>query len=494
MTSDSGANPSDLAGWAVQGSVYSIAASGVTLTLGFARSVLLARLLLPEHFGVATLALFFLNLTASLRNFGIDDAVIHRQDAGDRFLRTYFTLRMGLAVGGLGLLALATPLVADLYPSMPQLGAVLFGFIGVAALKSVTGVQMTVLSKNLAFRHLALTDVASSVTMTIVAPLMAWQGWGIWSLVAEQFSGVLVRFMSIWVVHRAWRPGFAWDPDVARWFWRFGVRVWIGNNLTFLLDRIDDFWVGTVLGKTPLGFYSRAYEFARYPRRAIANPILSVFFPTFARLQSDPVRLAKAFFRVASLMVRVGFWFSLVLILAAPEFVGVLLGRRWLPMVPTFQLMIVYTLLDPLAMAASNLLMAVGQPDLIARTRAVQLVVFVPALIALAYLAGIEGVAVAADVMVAIGAVLLFAYTRRFVDYSMRALWGWPLVAFLVSAGAVIASAGFWSELPAWQSLVGKAGLITVAYWTMLWLAERHQLRTGWDLVWALLRPRLREA
>src|SRR5690606_28345597 len=106
----------------------------------------------------------------------------------------------------------------------------------------------------------------------------------------------------------------------------------------------DDWWVGTFLGSNPLGFYSRAYEFARYPRRAIANPVLSVFFPAFAQLQDDRERLSRAFFRPTSLMVRAGGLLSLIFVSVAPEFIRIFLGEKWIPMQLAFQLMIVYTL------------------------------------------------------------------------------------------------------------------------------------------------------
>lgn len=481
-----------IAGQTVRGSFYSVAASGVTLTLGFVRSVLLARLLLPEHFGIATLALFFLNLTARIRGLGIDNALIHRKEVDEDVLSTYFSLRLGLVFGSLGILAVLIPVITRFYPDIPLLGAVLFAYIGIGVVKAFSTVQETILNKNLAFRRLAVTDVVSSITMTIVAPFLAWQGWGVWSLVAEQFSGIFARAVAMWVFYRAWRPRLGWDPEIVRWFWRFGVKVWLGSNLTFLLDRFDDFWIGTILGKTPLGFYSRAYEFAGYPRRAVANPVLSVFFPTFARLQDEPLRLSRAFFRVTSLMVRIGFWFSLVFILAAPEFILLLLGERWLPMLTTFQLMIVYTLFDPLAVGASNLLMAVGHPNLIVRTRAVQFVLFVPAVVLLGYLAGIEGVAVAADLMVLSGAILLFRYSRRFVTYSIRALWMWPSIALVLTAGSVLALTPVWAIRPAWVTLVGKAALITVLYWGLLLLTEREKLFTGSKMIWGLIQPCLK--
>ncbi|MGC9084118.1 MAG: oligosaccharide flippase family protein, partial [Anaerolineae bacterium] len=85
-----------LGGRAIRGSIYTVGASLVTLTLGFLRSVLLARLLLPEHFGLVALALFYIGLAAQLRGLGLDIALIHRQDADELFMRTYFSLRLGL--------------------------------------------------------------------------------------------------------------------------------------------------------------------------------------------------------------------------------------------------------------------------------------------------------------------------------------------------------------------------------------------------------------
>lgn len=479
---------------AFSGSVYSVAASLVTLTLGFVRITLMLRLLLPAHFGVTTLALFYLNLVSQLRSFGLDNAFIHRrrEETDDAVHATFVTLQMSLVLGGIVALLALIPLLQRIYPQMPLLGGVLLAFTGMSFFKGFNTVQMAVLRKRMAFRAISLVDVASSVVMTVVGPLLAWQGFGVWSIVAEMFSGVFVRTLLIWLFYRQWRPRLGWDKEIARWFWRYGRSVWSAGNLTFIVDRFDDFWIGSTLGSTPLGFYSRAYEYARYPRKVIANPILSVFFPAFATLQDDPVRLARAFFRAASLMVRTGILFSLLLILAAPEFIELLLTARWLPMLLTFQLMIVYTLCDPLSVSARNLLMAVGQPQVVMRIQLVQTVVFIPAVMLFSRLGGIAGVALAADIMILIGAVLLFRYTHRVIDYSARALWLWPLVGLVATAVPILALTPVWRLLPLWGALIVKSALITILYVSFLWLTERQQLRLGWRMIWGLLAPLLR--
>ena len=481
---------SQLARRAFSGSMFSVAASVVTIGLGFLRATLMTRMLLESDFGVAALALFYMNLAAQIRSIGIDQALIHRKQTDDHVLATYFTLRMALVLGSLVILAGATPLLARFYPDMPLLSAVLFVYIAIDLVKGFNKIQVTILSKEMAFKHLAVADIVSAVAMTIVGPVMAFQGWGVWSIVAENASGILARALLVWLLYRPWRPRLGWDKEIVRWFWGYGRNIWVSTNFDVLLDRFDDFWVGTAMGSESLGIYSRAYEFAGYPRRVIAVPILSVFFPTFARLQDDRTRLSRAFFRAMSLMVRAGCWFTLVFVLTAPEFIRIFLGERWLVMQVTFQLMVVYTLFDPLLVGVENLLMATGHPRIIARTRWLQALVFIPAVIGLGAVASIEGVALAADLMVLLGVVPLFLYSRRVVDYSARRLWLWPLVGMAVTGGATLALGAVWAAWPVWLAFAGKGLFVTLLFGGILWLMEREQLRTGRDMILGMVRGR----
>ncbi len=475
---------------AVRGSFYSIAASAVTLSLGFLRAVLLARLLLPEHFGVVALALFYVNLVSRLRSLGLSSAMIHREEVDEQATETYLTISLVLLAGGLLMLLGLAPLLSRFYPTMPTLGGVLIALAAVNALAGLNAYPMTFLNRALAFRRLALADVTASVAMTALAPLAALAGWGPWSLVVEQAVGQVARAIVSWTSPLVPAPRLGWAQSVARWLWTFGSRAWLGANLTFLIDRLDDLWIGTFLGKTPLGYYSRAYEFARYPRRVIANPLTSVFFPTFARFQRDRLRLSQAFYRVTSLMVRLGLWFGVTFALVAPEFIQLMLGKRWLPMLTTFQLMLLYTFADPLTVVTGNLLMATGHPDWVAQARVVQLAVFAPTVVGLGLWQGIEGVALAADLMAVTGAVLLFAQTRRLVDYSLSAMWLWPTIALAVTGTATLGLSQLWHSLPMWGGLLAKGMFISGVYGGVLWLAEREQLKTGWNLVREALRPR----
>jgi len=463
---------------ALWGSVYTIGASVVTLTLGFLRSVLLARLLLPEHFGVVALALFYIGLAAQLRGLGLDMALIHHQEADESFLRTYFTLRLGLDVLAFSLLLILVPFLQKAYPQMSGFSAVLAVLIFVYFLSNLSQVQETFIRKNLAFRQLAVTDVVASVTMTIVAPLLAWLGWGMWALVAEQLSGIGMRFILTWWPFRQWKPGLGWEKQTIRWFWEYGKPTWVASNLSYLLDRFDDFWIGTALGKTPLGLYSRAYEFAHYPRRVLANPLVTVFTPVFARLQHDRLRLSQAFFRSAYVILRSGFLVAGAFGLVMPEFIHYVIGDKWLPMLMTFRLMLVYTALDPLVMLMGNMMLAVGYPRELRKSTVAQTLFFIPAVILGARFWGINGVALAADGMLLMGAAWLYRPLREMVDFSFSRLVAWPALALSVAWGGGLLVETLAGRLP-WEALVFKLGIFLLLFGAFLLALERNDLAIG---------------
>lgn len=466
---------------AVRGSFFSVSASAVTLTLGFLRSVLLARLLLPEHFGLVALSLFYIGLAAQLRGLGLDTALIHRQDADEPFLRTYFSLRLGLDLLAFGLLLALSPLLQTAYPQMPEFSNVLIALILIYALSSLSQVQETLIRKNLAFSQLAATDVAASVVMTVLAPLAAWQGWGVWALVVEQLSGIGMRFLLTWGLFRQWKPGLDWDRQTVRWFWEYGKSMWVASNLNYLLDRFDDFWIGTALGKMPLGLYSRAYEFAHYPRRILANPLVTVFMPVFARLQGNRLRLSQAFFRSAYIILRSGFLTAGVFGLVMPEFISYVIGDKWQPMLWTFRLMLIYAALDPFLILIGGLLLAVGQPKALRNAFLAQAAFFIPAVILAARLWGINGVALAADGMLLVGVWRLYRPLRQVVDFSFVRLMVWPVLALAIAWGG-----GFLAEIlaqgaPMVTLLALKLGVFSLLFSAFLVAVERSDLVVGFQ-------------
>lgn len=478
----------EVAARTVTGSLFQVASQGTTLVLGFARMVLLARLLTPADFGLFALASFFAGLFQSVSTFGLDAALVQRERAEPEAISTHFVLRLGLRAIGLALAGLCFPLLRLAYADRPLVASLVVALAAVSVVGALISTPTALLRRRLAFRRLATLDTLSSAAMLVVAPLLAWAGAGPWSLVlGEQLTGMVVSFVGVWLYRPPWRLSLRLDRRIAREYLRFGMFVLANIQITLLLDQFDDFWTGTALGSAAAGFYSKAYEFARYPRRILARPLQPVFFSAYARLRSDRSRLSQAYFRFNSLVVRVGFLLGLVMALTAPEWVRLLLTDTWLPMVSTFRLMVVYTLLDPLIVTAGDLATAVGHPDILTRIKGIQLAVFIPSVVGLAWLWGIEGVAIAADLMLLVGIFAIFRRMREFVDFSLRRLFGLPVLALVVGAAAGIAASLALTGYGPWVLLLGKASASAVAYSAILLAFERAEYVRNVRAAWRLL-------
>lgn len=473
----------------MRGSAYSLAASAVTLTLGLARTYLMLLWLLPEEIGRAALGLLYVELALQFGGMGLNSAFVHHRSDEESLRRTFHSLNLLVGAGSLAAVAALAPLIARLHPDFGALAPLLLAFALASLLRVFNQSQNAMLEKALDFKRLAVLDAASAAASLIAGPGMAYLGFGAWAVLGEYTAARLARFLLLHAAYRPWRPRLGWDGAHARWFWQFGRSVWLESNLTWLLDHFDDYWTGAALGRNPLGWYSKAWEFSGYPRRVVANPIIAVFFPAFASLQHDRLKLSRAFFRAASLMLRGGALLALLLAAAAPEAFRLLLPAAWQPMRFTFQLMLVYALLDPLHIAAHRLLLAAGHPRRIVRARWLQLAVFIPAVILGAGGLGIAGVALAADLMMLAGIIALFRQVSAVVDYSPRKLWLNPLLAMTLSGGLTLGLLSWGGALPDAWSLALKLILLPLCYAAVLWLTERAELQEGWRMIHSLLKP-----
>ncbi|MCP4422153.1 MAG: oligosaccharide flippase family protein, partial [Chloroflexi bacterium] len=472
----------------VQGTFFSIGASLATLVIGFTRAILLARLLLPADFGLFTFAMFFTRLIGRIQMFGFSAAFVHRSQESDEDTSAHFILRTGAGLIALVVALLAYPLLTAVYPKRPLLPLLVVVMTVVQLGIAFNSTPFILFTKRLNFRRLSLLKIAGSLLAFIIAISLAQAGWGVWSLVGQEASIIVVNLVGLWLYKPPWRIRIKTSWETIKWYMQFGWSRFLYANLVFATDRLDDFWVGNYLGEATLGFYSKAYEFARYPRAVIATPLINVFFPTFAALQHDRDRLSKAFFRVSSLIVRGGFLLAAVFIFVAPEFIRLFLGEKWLPMMVPFQLMLVYTLLDPLLLMWAQLVTAVGEPELLTRISFWQLLFFIPALLIGGNLWGINGVAVAANLMLIVGAILLLPRLRHYVDFSIRKMAGIPFLAILLALGIGVLLLPSLTQLSDVMTFFAKLAIVTFIYGAILYLFERQELLQMAQMVSPLLR------
>ncbi len=470
--------PMSLAERTVSSVSWNIGANLIKIGVLFARSILLARLLPIEAFGVYTLATAIVTFSGILPNFGMGGAFLHRAPETadeDRAAAVLFTLRCLLTVLWISALVLA----AMLFSSGPLRTALIVMALTYGGL-FIVDVQRLVRVRRVQHRLLALLDLQTAILTTIVAVVLARRGYGLTALLATDIVTLLLGLVVLYLWRPAWRPRLVWPGTAARYYFRFGSRSMAESALSEALDNVDDIWTGAALGSQALGLYSRAYTFATYPRRILAYPVNVVAGGTYAELKGERLALSQAFFRTNALLVRSGFLLGGGLVLVAPEFIRLALGERWLPMLPAFRLLAVFTLLDPIRVTVSQVFVAMGHVGRVVRVRLVQLAAMLVGLLWVGRLWGIAGVAAVVDVVLLLGLIPLLIMARDIVDFSARRLFGPPLLALLAGVAAGLGAS--WAVCRAelcpndWLTGTAKGVAFVALYAAVLYALEGRQL------------------
>lgn len=462
---------------------WNIVANSLQIIILLGRSILLTRWLAFETFGIYQFAAVVVGLLAFIPNWGMDGAFLHRaievQDEKTAAAH-HFTLKLLFTTIWTGLMLLGT--VAG---SSGETQLAFCVLILTAAISHLTQTPSLILSRRIVHRRLALTQLLIALLTTAVSLYLAWLAGkyqsdqlALWALLSSHVVIALVNVGMMYLWRPFWKPQLAWEPAVIRYFLRFGGQNLVGNLLLQALDRVDDIWTKLYLGDGVLGVYDRAYTFATYPRELLARPVNSVVAGTYAELKGQRKELSRAFFQSNALLIRTGFWLGGILFLTAPELIHLTLTDKWLPMLDSFRLMLLFTLLDPIRMTVSDLMVTLGDAHRPIPIRLAQMGVLIAGLYLFGLRWGILGVALAVDLMLLVGIALAFRQARRYTDFSLRQLFGVPLLGLGVGLGLTISGLPY-LHLPdnAWLTVFMNGLLFTLIYGLMLGLWEQKELR-----------------
>jgi len=453
-----------------------LAANVIAIALILVRAILLARWLPIEVFGVYVMASASVELSSIVADLGLGEAFLHRApetEDENHAAATHLTLKLVLLTGW-ALLAVAIASVV----CRGELMVAMLVLVGTTVALHLTQTPRVLLIRQVLHGRLALLQIVTAVVGTGVALTLAAAGAELWALLSIDLvtAGVAIAGLYLW--RPVWRPRLAWSRARVRYFLGFGGKSFAATLLLRGIERLDDLWTGIFLGDAALGLYSRAFGFATFPRRLVSNPVSEVLGGTYAELKEDRPRLSTAFLVSNSALMRVCFPLAAGMVLVAPELVGTLLGERWLPMVPAFQLLAVFTLLDPLRYSIAGLFTAVGRPDHAITARLLQVVVLCIGLTTLGPALGIAGVALAVTISALTGAVIMTTLAKRYVDFPLIRMVGPPLVGVVAGSGLSLALKRS-ATVQGWALPVLELLILVVAYAAVLVVLDRRQLHNA---------------
>jgi len=379
-------------------------------------TIILARLLLPEQFGLIGMLAIFLGVAQSFIDSGFASALIQREKAThvDECSIFYFNILIGILAAGL--LCAVAPWIASFYeqPRLTSLTRVLSLKLIISAFGVV---QISLLTKRLDFKTQLKIGVIATVLSGAVGVTMAVHGFGVWSLVAQSLGLSLVQTVLLWIFN-TWRPGLVFSFTALREMFGFGSRLLVSGLLNRIFEDIHLLVIGKLFAVGDVGLFYQAKRLPQIVTQNVSGPVARVVFPAFATIQDDAVRLKHCMRKAVTVLSFANFPLMIGLAVVARSFVIVLLTDKWLPAVPYIQLMCVVGLLYPLHAINLNLLKAKGRSDLFLRLEVLKRILVVIS-IAVCYRWGITGLIYGQIVVSLLAYYLNSYYTGKLIRYPM---------------------------------------------------------------------------
>ena len=465
--------------------------------VGFLVSLVLARLLAPEFFGLLAIAMLAINSLVFLQELGFSSALIYRQDDVEAAANTaHWTV-----IGSSALLYMAAfilaPLVAQFFRN-PQVTPVLRVLALTIVISSFSRVPYTLLFKDLDFRKKVIPEFVGSLVGNICAVLLALAGWNIWALVAGELINSSVTTITMFIVS-PWRPRLQFEVKLFRELFGYGKHVAASQVLIFGVTNVDDLFVGRMLGDAALGYYGMAYSVSNTPATNITRLVTRVTFPAFSKMQADAARMRKAYFEVVHRVSVVAMPICIVTIVFASDFVHILLTDKWAPAIVPMQILAIYGLIRSIAANMGIIFQSGGKPQWLSSIALWRLITMTALLYPAIRWGGLIGVCVL-SVLVAIVDFGISAYMvdkiidARMVTYLklLTPLFVYSLLAAGIGYGTeqVLLSLGVWPV----AALV-TAGVVVVAIYGLLaWWRDKQVRAEGLKLLAFLQRSRSERA
>jgi teichuronic acid exporter len=476
----------------VRGGTALITTRLITQVFVWAATLLIARFLSPEDYGLMAIGMLLVGMADLLAEAGIGRALIQKGSLEPRDISEGFTLTILLAVVMYAVLAvLADPLAFYVFdmPALPTFLRILGIHILLAPFMAI---PLALLDRDLKMGKQSVIHAATAVFQSGLVLLLAILGMGYWSLVAGTLARRLLEVFAYMAVS-GWRPRLAPLSFRAQGLVRFGIHVSLATFLWYLYSNADYAFVGRFSGQEILGFYTLAFQLISLPAEKITANINKIAYPTFSRLQNDKPRLHDWFVRLQVLIGFIGIPVMAGMALVAEDGLVVMLGSKWQDAALPLQLLSLAGLFRIYSAMYPMLFNAVGRPDLNFKYSLACAILFPLCFFGGGLWWGMIGVCLVWLIIYPLVVLALIHLTRSVTSVGLKDLF-WPqrtIIGGTVFMAVVVV--GVQWGLADWT----RVGRLTVsimggviAYAVVMLLMARHTVLADLKILWRELKGR----
>lgn len=349
----------------VKGVVWSSIERFSTQGVQFLIMIIMARLLTPKDYGLIGMLAIFLAVAQSLIDSGFSQALIRKQDRTDVDNSTVFYFNIVVSSALYLILFIAAPFVADFY-NQPELTSVMRVVCLGVILNSLAVVQRALLTVRIDFKTQAKASLSAAVISGCIGIVLAYCGFGVWSLVVQQLLNLSVNTLLLWIFSK-WRPIAVFSWKSFHELFAFGSKMLASGLLDTLYRNIYPIVIGKLFSASSLGHYTRAQQFSEFPSSNVTGIIQRVTYPILCGIQDETERLEAVYRKFLKLSAFIIFPLMIGMSAVARPFIDIALGTQWGFCGQLLQIICFAMMWYPIHAINLNLLQVKGRSDLFLR-------------------------------------------------------------------------------------------------------------------------------
>ncbi len=339
----------------------------------FGVSIVLARLLDPSVYGTIALVTIFITIMNVFINSGLGTALVQKKDADDTDFSSVFWFNVIMCISLYALIFFSAPLIATFYndatltPIVRVLGLTL-------VISGVKGIQVSYVSKKMLFKKFFFSTIGGTIISAVVGILMAFNGFGVWSLVAQQLVNETIGTIILWITV-PWRPKLKFSFQRLKGLFSFGWKLLVSSLIDTVYNDIRQLIIGKLYSSDDLAFYNKGKQFPNLIVTNINTSIDSVLLPTLSQEQDDVSRVKAMTRRSIRASTYIMAPMMVGMAVCAEPIIRLLLTDKWLGCVLFMQIFCVTFLFYPIHTANLNAIKAMGRSDMFLKMEIVKKII-----------------------------------------------------------------------------------------------------------------------
>lgn len=344
----------------VTGMIWRFGEKITAQVVSFVVSIVLARLLLPNDYGVVAIVNVFIAIVEIFVTSGLGTSLIQKKDADDIDFSTVFWCNIVLSVGLYIIVFFLSPIIASFY-DMPLLTPVLRVFSLRLPISAVNSIQNAYVSRKMDFRKFFFATLIGTIISAIVGIIMAYMGFGVWSLIAQYLTNAIIDTIVLFIIIQ-WRPHLVFSIERARPLIKYGWKILASDLIGTIFNQLNSFIIGKKYTSADLAYYTQGKKIPDLVNNNIGATLNAVLFPAMS-LSADKEEIKQIRRKSLMMMEYILFPIMFGIMAIADKMVVVLMTDKWIFAVPYIRITCLSAVIGVLGTTLIQEIKAIGRSD-----------------------------------------------------------------------------------------------------------------------------------